>query len=467
MKYQELTEAILKGVGGKENITELTRCTTRLRFVLKDHARIEMQALESLPGIVGIFKDSDRFQIVIGSNVGQVYEEMTTLLPEGFVKRAEKAAGTYRFIPGRILTMLAETIAGVFLPVTTAIIGVCMITSIRILMVTLGALDPSGDLHALMVVFGDSAFYFLPILVAVGAAERFKCNKFVAMAIMGIVLHPTLVAMINSGANSLNLGGFHIYLFSYSSSIIPAILSVYVLSKFEKLASKILPSFLHPVLLAFIEIAVAGFVVVAFIGPAGLWVNNTVAGAYFFLLEHAQIPASLAMGAFYPLLVFTGTHNGLLPIMIESVNTLGRDYIMALWSISNTATAGAAFAVFLKTKNSQIKSTAGSAAFLCAVGLTEPALFGVTLRFKKPLIASIIAGGLGGIGFGAFKVASSGIGFSPLGSIPMYLGPTFVPFAIITALTFVLSCGIAYVVGFADVAETKPAAMESKKDGSA
>jgi PTS system beta-glucosides-specific IIC component len=460
MKYQALVESILKEVGGRENIVELTHCITRLRFVLKDHSRINKQALEALPEVAGVFEDSKRFQVVVGNKVDEIYEEMVTFLPEE-VSKAD-GGGKSKVTPGRILTMLAETIAGVFVPVTTAIIGVCMITSVRILLGYLGILDPASNLSTLMVVFGDSAFYFLPILVAVGAAERFKCNKFVAMAIMGIVLHPTLVALVNSGVGFLSLGSFHIYLFSYSSSIIPAILSIYVLSKFEKLMRKVMPSFLHPVLLAFVDIAVVGFVVLAFIGPLGLWVNRLVANGYYFLLEHAQVPASFAMGAFYPFLVFTGTHNGLLPLMIDSVNTLGYDYIMALWSISNTATAGAAFAVFLKTRNSQVKSTAGSAAFLCAVGLTEPALFGVTLRFKKPLIASVIAGGLGGIGFGIFKVASSGIGFSPLGSIPMYLGATFAPFAIITLITFALSCGIAYVLGFDDPVEGETAAPKKK-----
>jgi PTS system beta-glucosides-specific IIC component len=464
MKYQELIEAILKGVGGRENIVEVTSCFTRLRFVLKDHALIKKQALESLPEVSGVFEDNKRFQVVIGDKAEQVYEEMLTMLPKTIVATTEKSNKKYKLTPVYILTMIAETIAGVFVPVTTAIIGVCMITSVRILLGYIGVLDPSSNLSILMSVFGDSAFYFLPILVAVGAAERFKCNKFVAMAIMGIVLHPTLIALMNSGTEYLSLGTFHIYLFSYSSSIIPAILSVYVLSKFEKLMRKVMPPFLHPVLLAFIEIAVVGFAVLAFIGPAGLWVNNLVANAYYFLLEHAQVPASFAMGGFYPFLVFTGTHNGLLPLMVNSVNTMGYDFIMALWSISNTATAGAAFAVFLKTKNKQLKSTAGSAAFLCAVGLTEPALFGITLRLKKPLVASVIAGGLGGIGFGVFKVASHGIGFSPLGSIPMYLGPTFVPFAVITLLTFALSCGITYVIGFADPVESGdvPAGLKKK-----
>lgn len=451
MDNAKFIQDMLPLVGGGENIKRAITCHTRLRLTLHDYSLVQDAEVRKLDGVMTTKDSADQYQIVIGDHVKSVYAELLKVVKlEDTAKNSDKAAP--QAAPskrGNPLSLFAETMSGIFTPLIIAICGSGLMQGISILLQTIGLLSPDSDWIYIFSVLGDVAFYFLPFMVAISAADRFQCNKYMAVCIVAVLMHPTWMNLAAGGIEGLVIFGIvPIRLLSYSSAVIPPLLAVYILSKFEKLLTKFIPPSLGTVLVPLFELLILGPIVLAFVGPFSKWLSDILANGYFALYAVAAVPASLLFGALYPLIVLTGCHLTFVPLMLESIAASGVDYIMPLMSIAHCGLAPASLAIMLKTKNGKFRSVAATGAFVTSIGLTEPALYGVCLPLKKPLIISCICSGIGGLYYGIFRVSALSLGLSPLGSIPLYFTDTFTHWVIGALLTAVLSFVGTWLFGY-------------------
>ena len=320
----------------------------------------------------------------------------------------------------------------------------------------------TSDLYRLLSIFSDAVYYFLPFLLALSTATHMKCNKYVAMGIAGILLHPDLITMMSS-QDAIQLFGLTINKASYSSSVLPIILSIWLMSYVEVFLTKWIPNVLRTILVPLFTILIVAPITLIIIGPIGTLISTVLASNFLTFYLHYGVIAGAIFSGFLPFMVLLGIHNGFSPVMVQSLASYGVDYLMGLNVASNSAQAGATFAVFTKTKNKDFKSLAGTAALNAIIGITEPALYGVTTKLKKPLIAVMIGGAVGGGIAGYFGVTATGMGTGPIAGLPLFLTNTFVYFVISCAVSFVLAFILTIIIGFEDIAEeaTKVISVES------
>lgn len=460
MNYEKLAKEILANIGGKENVLAVTHCFSRLRLTLDDYSKVDKEKIEKLDGVVGTSETASQFQVVIGDKVIDVYE---AILPMLSISESTDISNNKE--NKNIFGLFAETVSGVFQPIIAPITGSGLMTGLQILLVNLNLIKEGDALHTILSVMGNVAFYFLPFLVAISAAKRFKVNPYMALTVVGVLVHPTFLNLLLEGKTSLLVAGIiPVTLADYSSTVIPALLTVYILSKLEKLLNNKIPRSFGTILVPMLEMLIMTPIALIIIGPLGKLAGDFIAQGFLQIYGMSSIIASILLGGLYPLIVLTGTHLSLVPVMLESINQTGVDYIMPLMSIANTGLAGAALAVYFKTKDAKTKAVAGSGALVTGIGITEPALYGICLKYKTPLYAALIGGGIGGAYFGIFKVSSIGLGLSPLGSLPLYFGSTFVHFIIGTCITLVASFVITTVIWKEDLTSETNSSTELPKD---
>lgn len=445
MNYQELGDKILALVGGRENVTGLTHCATRLRFNLKDEGKAQTEALKKTPGVLGVVVSGGQYQIVIGNDVNHVYRpiaEKCSLTQDG---GGDRQKGEKKGIGARLI----DTITGIFTPVLPAITAAGMLKAVLSLLVAFKLVDTAASTYQVINFMADAAFYFLPVLLANSAAKKFGCNSYLAMMLGGMMLHPNFINMVTASKESgeaIRLFFIPIYNASYSSSVIPIILSVWFMSLVEPLADRISPKpikfFTKPLLTAL----VAGAAGLAVLGPVGYVIANWIAAGVTGLNTYVSWLVPMILGGVFPLLVMTGTHYGIIPIGINNRMTTGFDTIVYPANLaSNIAQGAAAFAVAVRTRKAEIRQVASSAGITAVCGITEPALYGINMRFKTPLISACIGGAAGGLFMGLFTVKNYGGGSPGLMTLPGYIGGD-------TLRDLMLACigaAIAFVITFA------------------
>ena len=445
MNYQELGDKILALVGGRENVTGLTHCATRLRFNLKDEEKAQTEALKKTPGVLGVVVSGGQYQIVIGNDVNHVYRpiaEKCSLTQDG---GGDRQKGEKKGIGARLI----DTITGIFTPVLPAITAAGMLKAVLSLLVAFKLVDTAASTYQVINFMADAAFYFLPVLLANSAAKKFGCNPYLAMMLGGMMLHPNFINMVTASKESgeaIRLFFIPIYNASYSSSVIPIILSVWFMSLVEPLADRISPKpikfFTKPLLTAL----VAGAAGLAVLGPVGYVIANWIAAGVTGLNTYVSWLVPMILGGVFPLLVMTGTHYGIIPIGINNRMTTGFDTIVYPANLaSNIAQGAAAFAVAVRTRKAEIRQVASSAGITAVCGITEPALYGINMRFKTPLISACIGGAAGGLFMGLFTVKNYGGGSPGLMTLPGYIGGD-------TLRDLMLACigaAIAFVITFA------------------
>ena len=362
-----------------------------------------------------------------------------------------------------IISKLLDILSGIFVPIIPAIIGAGLLKGILIFLNFYHLVSPATSTYKLLSVFSDSAFYFMPILLAYSSAKKFKTNKYVAVAIAGILVHPELISMMSKSA-SVKFFGIPFTSATYSTSVLPIILGVWVMSYIERGLNKIIPKILRTVLVPLFTLLITAPIILGILGPIGTIVGDAIGQGTVQLYLHYGVIAGILVGAAYPFLVIMGMHVGFTPVMVQSLSKYGVDYMMGIFVASNSAEAGATTAVWLKTKNKQLKEIAGSSALNAIIGVTEPALFGVTSKLKKPLIAVSIGGAVGGGIAGLFKVAAQGAGTGPIAGIPLFFGKTFIWFIISCLVSYVVSFILAYVIGFEDIPNPEDLSQKNSMD---
>lgn len=419
MDYKKLAKDILENVGGNENITGLTHCATRLRFTLVDESRVNMNELKSLNGVLGAVNSGGQFQVIIGSEVPKVFNSL-----EEIMKFTENNVEFKK--DQKLLDKIISVISGIFTPILPVITAAGMIKAVLSLLVVFKVVSKLDMNYQILNFIGDAGFYFLPIFLGASAAKQFKCNQYLGMLIGGILLHPTFVTMVTT-AKETNKGiaffGIPIILASYSSSVIPIILSVWLMSYVEKFADKISHKSVKFFTVPLITALITGIVALIVLGPIGAIIGNWL-GAFFKWLEtFGGWVVPTIVGIVSPFLVMTGTHYGLVSIGINNRMTIGYDTVVQPGMLaSNVSQGGAALAIALKTKDIDKKALASSAGLTAVFGITEPALYGITLQNKAAMIGTMISGGIAGFFMGVFNAKNYSGGSPGLLTIGSYIG---------------------------------------------
>lgn len=448
MKNKELAGKIVKLIGGTENISQSWHCITRLRFNLNDERQVKVDELKTLDGVLGAQFQSGQFQVIIGAKVAEVYEEIDHLAGHSSNNSAP-VKNTSKMNP---IEVVFDVISGIFTPILPAIVGSGLIKGIMALFVSLGWLAETSSTYQVLQIFSNAVFYFLPFLIAYSAAKKFKTRESLALALAGILLYPTMLEGAAKGADPLSFLGLSIPLNNYTSSVLPIILGVLLLSFVDKWITKVIPKSLSIVFTPVLSLMITAPLTLAFIAPIG-----NVSGQYleiFFtsLFNFAGPIAGLLMGGLMPLIVLTGMHYAFFPSTLASFEKVGYDIMLLPMNfIANMAQAGAVLGVIIRTKRVETRSLALSTLLPSFFGITEPAIYGVTLRLKKPFYASLIGGAVGGCFYGLFSVKTTAFSIPGITSLPTYImkGTNNFQLALIgIALSFIVSLLITILLGF-------------------
>ena len=456
---KKLASAILEKIGGKENIEFLVHCMTRLRFNLKDQSLAKQSEIEEIPGVLGTMIQNGQFQIIIGETVPDVYEEICK--QAGIAQEKAIEENLDADLPKKKFSfgVIFEVISGVFAPVVTAFAGAGILKGLLTLLTNYGLMATDTGLYLILNAAADSVFYFLPFVLAYTSAKKFKTNEVMAIVIAGIYMYPTV---IEGAGTQASLFGINFYLVKYSSTVLPIIVSVWLMSYVYKFFSKHTPSFLRVVVVPIATLLIMAPLSLVVIGPLGYNVGIYVGEFFKWLFDVAPWLGGLIDGATRPLVVFTGTHMMLSPVMINNIETLGYDMLGPVHCVATMAAAGMCFGAFLKARKENNKTAIFSSFISAFIGITEPALYGVAFRFKKPLIALIIGGGVSGAFVAMMGAKAISFAMPSIISLPVYTGS--IPTILIGLLiAFVLTAGLTYMIGFDEGIEKDAKAIEAEK----
>lgn len=450
MKYEAMNQDIIKGVGGPGNVKSVVHCATRLRFVLNDESKADDDAVKNIPGILQLVKKAGQYQLVIGNNVEDVYNELADMLDLDNQATTADSGKDNRNLFNKVI----GTITGSIAPAIPLLAGAGMGKVLLLILTLTGILSDKSQTYQMLNLIFDTGYFFMPAFIGFSAAKIFKTNQYLG-AFMGLVtVNPNWTALV-AAAKPVSFIGIPVHLVSYSSTLITAILSVWMMSYIEKFVKKITPEmikvFAEPMLIMLIT-APLTFIV---LGPIANLISMGIAAVSMFLYEHAGFIAIPLLAAAYPWLVSIGIHKALSPISIQLVATQGFDPIIRVVALcSNMSQAAASLAVGLKTKNKQLRALALSSTVTAYLGgITEPAMFGVNLKLKKPMYGAMIGGAIAGL-FAGFMKMKAFIYVTPgLLSLPMWVSKTenFVVLAIATIVIASIATFVAtWLIGFDD-----------------
>jgi len=466
MKYEKLAKEILELVGGEKNVSSLVHCATRLRFVLKDVSKANKGKLERTEGVITVKESGGQFQVVIGNTVPEVYNAIGKI--SNLLSDTRKSAQASEGEKGNFFGRAVDVISSIFAPLLGVMAGAGILKGLLLIASNAGVLSKEETTYIILAAAADSLFYFLPVLLAITTARKFGGNVFSAVTIAGALLYPSIVALKANGVDT-KFFSIPVTMMSYSSTVIPIILSVFVMSKLEQVCNRFIHESVKNFVTPLLSLVVMVPLTLIVFGPIGVNVGNGIADAILAAFSFSPLIAGAILGASWQLLVIFGVHWGLVPIFINNVAVNGSDGIKPATTASVFAQTGAAFGVMLKTKNKKLKTLAGSATLTALFGITEPAVYGVTLPLKRPFIAGIIGGAVGGAIIGQAGTKAFASGAPGLLTLPIFYGPGgegFTGLLLGIAVAFVVSAALTYILGFEDPVEeeeTEKTTAETKE----
>ena len=439
MDYKSLAKSIVENVGGADNIVHLEHCSTRLRFQLADHSKVNIDALKKTPGVMGVI-DAAQFQIVVGNDVIEAYDAITSAydlggVPAASAKKEKRSVGS----------VLLEYLIGIFQPLVPAIAGAGVLKSIMLLLAMVGVITSTDPLYTTLVGISDATFYFLPLMVAMTTANMFKTDRLVAVAAVGFLLLPATTAALKDG---LVLFGITVQNITYSSQVFPAILEVIFLSLLERWLNKVSPKPVRVFFVPMVALAITIPVTLLVLGPLGYNVGVLLTDAILFMYNTFGWIALAVLAAILPFMISMGMHKALLPYAVSSITTTGFESLYMPASLGhNISESGACFAVALRTKDERLRQTALSAGISALMGITEPALYGVTLQHKRAMTGVVISGAVSGaliglLGVKAFVAVGPGLASMTMyvdAANPQNLVNAFIGFAVALACSFAIA----------------------------
>ena len=449
--YAPSAKKLVQALGGKDNITRVFHCMTRLRFYVKDRSKINEADIKKLPEISGVNWHQDQFQVIAGNEVNEMYAELVKMgVPNDDSDSSQKTAEKKS-----VGSAIIDSITGCMTPMIPALTAAGMIKVVLTLLTTFHLVNDTSSTYQVINFIGDAAFYFMPFLIAANAAKVFNVNQSLALIIAGVFLHPNFTAMIASG-DPITFFSIPVTPTTYSYSVIPVILMVWIMSYIVKLVDRITPRIvkliLHPTLVILISAPIA----IIAVGPLGGIIGDGLAVAIDFLSAKLGFIIVGILGAAFPFIVMTGMHHALTPIGLNAVATGGDTLIFVSQVCSNVAQGGASLAVAVKSKDQNMKQLASASGISALMGITEPALYGVTLKLKRPVVAAAIAAGIGGIVGGLLQVTLY-IAQNCLLAVPAFIGEkgmtNFFYGLLMIAVSFVGAFVLTFIFGFKDEIE--------------
>lgn len=456
---KDLGKKILQLVGGEANISAITHCATRLRMSFQDKKKVNEAGIKQLDGVLGTMEKGGQYQVIIGPAVDQVYQDLihATRFESGINEEGTKGKKN-------IITLFLDTVAGIFTPLLPLLAGSGVLRGIVLLLTQVGWLSEESSTYVILTAASTAVFYFLPILLAFTAAKKFGANPFVAVAVMGALIMPDFTALMGSKGNGAitHFIGIPIVLMNYTSTVIPAILAIWCQSKLEKGLKKIIPTSMQLLFVSLITLLIMVPLTAAVFGPFGVYVGEALAKFINALMSTNGWIAGAFIGGVWNIMVIFGLQWAVNPIMIQNISVLGYDKIVPLSAAANFGMAGAALGTLIKTKDKKMKSFSVSALLsIFFAGITEPAIYGIAVRYKKPLIAAVLGGAIGGAFIGGMSVNAYAFVFGGLTTLPAFVGKTFVYYVIGLLICFVVGTVATLILGLGED-EQKPEATENK-----
>ncbi len=445
--YDELAKQIVANVGGAENVISLVHCATRLRFRVADSSKVNKEKLKQTEHVITVVEAGGQIQVVIGNAVGDVYN---TIIRVTDVKSGDEGGNDTEVKDKNLINLFMSTVSGIFAPTLGAMAGAGLLKGILILCTTMGWLSKDMGTYRILFAAADGIFTFLPLFLAYTSAKKFNADLFVSVGIASALVYPNLTAAF-SAKEALTFLGIPVVLVSYTSSVIPIILSVYVLSKLEKGLKKILPGVIKNIFTPLISLAVMVPATYLVIGPIADYAGKVLAGGYMTIVGVNPIIAGFVLGLIWPAAVMFGLHWGFVPIVINNITQYGRDTLFTITGPNNFAQAGATLGVFLKTKDKKVKDIAGPAAISAVLaGITEPAIYGVTLKYKKPFFIGAFFSGIAGAITAAVGAGAPALLGTSLLTLTGYIGVGFTGFCAACAIAYIGSAICTYLFGYDD-----------------
>lgn len=467
MDYRKTAQEILDKVGGGKNIVSAAHCATRLRLVIADNSKADKAAIENVEGVKGVFEASGQLQIILGTGtVNKVFDEFISIagITASSKAEAKEAAAQKQNVFMRAIKLLGD----IFVPIIPAIVASGFLMGIMNsldFMINNGFInmDTSSSIYVFANLFSNTAYTFLQILIAFSAAKAFGANPYLGAVIGMIMINPALQNAYDVATNgvqqtqSVFFGLYDIDMVGYQGHVIPVVIAVWLLSVIEKKLHKIVPEVLDLFVTPLVSVFVTGYLTLAIIGPVFVWAENAVLDGIQWLLTLPLGIGSLIMGALYAPTVVTGVHQMYTAIDIGQIAQYGVTYWLPLASAANVAQGAAALAVALKSKDKKVKSLALPSSLSAFMGITEPAIFGVNLRFFKPFIAGCIGGGCGALYASIVHLGAKGTGVTGIFGILLCLEQP-----VQYLIEMIIAVGVAFVISFLIYRDAKPEAAAGK-----
>ena len=475
LDYRKCAEEIFSYLGGRENLVSAAHCATRLRLVTVDNSKIDMKALENVEGVKGVFSSNGQLQLIIGTGtVNKVYDEFLKItgLTAASKEDVKAAAAAKQPLFKRAIKCLGD----IFVPIIPAIVASGFLMGIMEalnFMVNNGFLniDTSGSIYVFANLFANTAYVFLPILIAYSAAKAFGGNPYLGAVIGMLMIHPDLQnawTVATEGVlrtQSVWFGLYEVNLVGYQGSVIPVIIAVWVMCFIEKRLHKIVPAMFDLFVTPLVSVFATGYLTYSIIGPIFSTVEHSIIGGIQSLLALPLGVGSLIMGGLYSTTVVAGIHHLYTVIDVGQLSQYGVTYWLPLASAANMAQGAAALAVALKTRNGKLKSMALPASLSCFMGITEPAIFGVNLRHFKPFVCGAIGGAAGAMYASLVGLGASGTGVTGLFGLLLCLHDP-INYVLMAAISIAVAFALTWVFGFKDAApETAGTAKQTKSSG--
>ncbi|PJN62790.1 PTS system beta-glucoside-specific EIIBCA component [Paenibacillus sp. GM1FR] len=467
MKTEELAKEIIANIG-QDNITYATHCATRLRFNVKDESQVNLKALDRLEGVLRAQFNSGQLQIIIGAKVKSVFDAVSEKLDLENQDIEVKAVQQKKNVISRVV----ETVAGIFGPVIPVLIGCGMVKSVLAILTTMNILETTSGAYQTFNLISDLIFYFFPFFLAVSAAKKFKTNEYLAVALAGAYMYPTIMEgaakVAETGVTSLSFFGLPLLLVNYKSTIIPIIISVWVMSYVYRFVNKRIPDMFKilfvPMIVLFIMVPL-GLIV---FGPLGTYFGSGVAQIVTYLYTVNGVIGAFLFGTFRPLLIIFGMHYAITPINSQLIAEYGYSVISPANLTGNLAQAGACIGVFLLLKHKASKSSALSSGVTAMFGITEPAIFGFNLKYKRPFICAMLAGGIGAAYINFWGGGATALILPGILALPTYIADSYIHIIIGVAISITLALVAVLIWGIEEeIPAPIAASVGNGTDGSA
>lgn len=443
-KYESLAKEIIEKVGGIENVDSLHHCQTRLRFKLHSNEKADIEGMDKLEGVAKALINGGMFQVVIGMHVAEVYEEVVKYLEPGEPLKEKVPESKTEDQPKKkkAFDLVADFVSSIFSPIVPALAGAGMVKAVLALLVAFQLIQTTSQTYVLLNMFGDATFAFMPILLAYTTAQKLKCNPVLAAVVAGIMCHATWGELVGAGEAVRLFEVIPFYLVRYTNSCIPIVLVILVQAPFEKWLNRVVPKPIRLVFVPMILFLVMGTLALSVIGPLGDYIGAVFTGIFTYLSTTISWMPAMLMGGLYPLLVIFGLHHGLAPLGTMQMSQMGYDAIFGPGVLcANIGQGTATLITGLLDKDSRTKQIAISAGITGLMGVTEPALYGVNVPKKYPLICGLIGGACGGFFAGITHTHRFATGSSGLPAVMMYIGDNTLQFfyQILIALAITIS----------------------------